>query len=1183
MLRRRCLLLPFVALLFAAGVLSAEPGFQVVGEPEKHYSTSDYPETWRFTAKYSNLVPGYYYKIETFSGPVKGTTKDYLLDVVRIETVPAGMEIKYNYDAYGNIVVSPFTGAEYIGIVFDATTQTPNLAESDQWTTSYYRCDEAGKAIGEKLSRGSATTIYPPEAEIVYPAREQASGGKIEISAAEKNGIPHSIIFFYKKLGITGDYLLGQDLERGDGWGFTWDTRSAAGGNGSYEVFALACDSVVTKTNYFSMKTGHCYETGKVVIAVENGEYDAYPPKIIGDQSEYEFGEDPGKAIDVSFTDDLDLDRAYYLVGDGDSPSYTGTIFEDWQGDSYGEKWAVNWNSLREGSNKIYIKVYDDVGKLTTGKIYIEKNTQAEQPSQEEEPITPDTTAPPAPTGLRAVAGDGIVQLYWNACSDESGIANYRVYRNGGFLKGTGSISYTDSGLSNGTTYYYAVSAVDGAGNESVLSGTVSAAPSLAGSNKAPVIESFSSNTASINNGDSVSFSADAYDPDGDELTYSWAFGDGAHEEGIDLDEPEHTYRLPAGELKKEYVAVLEVSDGESAASGILEIIVEQPVFNISFVMPAQDTVFRKGEEIEILLEVRDGYGLPMADIEEVKIRFEGEELSCKKEGTGIYSASYWSSFTDKRVSSVYALVKAEVDGVPLENNALRLVHFNPGELKIAAPFEPGGQELYVGSKIGKVCTRISSPDAEFVESDAAVSARFSCVEGKFRMPYAGEEEFCEGIDYVLKEGDIGCEVAISAEDSWGNEGSEVFLLPVSGHNPLFGISLLKPDLAGGNKVFGFGQAVRFEVAVSSRETEKLAGTKITLNIPGLLEGREFSKDLSQGGNYILDYRMPARDLNRNELTLEIEGSASINGDGFSAIKEIKGVMLTGDVDVNVLYPKAGEATLDIVNPNRMVLELKYPGGEKVDAKEVNAYLKDNNSGQGILLVRDGQTGLYTSDLGYDLGLGKHVMTIELKGNFQGNEVTIVTEIAEPFDLMLIVYVIVAMFVVFGVSYFGYLRWREYAIEKGSLETQRTGTLKLMRKLRFEYFKRHLTEQEYKKNLLEYEQKLHSAERKLGYKPTRLKEITERKVSELKPRKEPLFSFFGKQLELLKKGKADKKAVEEVKPAFSGKEEIDAKKLAGILGKKRGEFSREEMRMAIKAEGYSDKVAKRALEKIFGK
>jgi fibronectin type 3 domain-containing protein len=87
---------------------------------------------------------------------------------------------------------------------------------------------------------------------------------------------------------------------------------------------------------------------------------------------------------------------------------------------------------------------------------------------------------PPAPvTGLSAGAGNAQVTLNWAASSTATSYNVYRGSSNGGEVlvkSGVSTTSYTDTGLSNGTTYFYEVTAVNSAG-ESGRSSEVSATP----------------------------------------------------------------------------------------------------------------------------------------------------------------------------------------------------------------------------------------------------------------------------------------------------------------------------------------------------------------------------------------------------------------------------------------------------------------------------------------------------------------------------------------------------------------------------------------------------------------------------------------------------------------------------------------------------------------------------------
>ncbi|MBO8129825.1 MAG: fibronectin type III domain-containing protein [Peptococcaceae bacterium] len=99
--------------------------------------------------------------------------------------------------------------------------------------------------------------------------------------------------------------------------------------------------------------------------------------------------------------------------------------------------------------------------------------------------FTPVDLPPAAPTGLAAAAGDAQVDLTWNGVSAQD-LAGYNVYRaaasEGPYEKANESLiaqgtSFTVTGLTNGTTYYFRVTAVDNNGNESASSETVTATP----------------------------------------------------------------------------------------------------------------------------------------------------------------------------------------------------------------------------------------------------------------------------------------------------------------------------------------------------------------------------------------------------------------------------------------------------------------------------------------------------------------------------------------------------------------------------------------------------------------------------------------------------------------------------------------------------------------------------------
>lgn len=160
----------------------------------------------------------------------------------------------------------------------------------------------------------------------------------------------------------------------------------------------------------------------------------------------------------------------------------------------------LNWNASA-GATSYYVKrsttasaetqiatstsaSYTDTG-LTNGTKYFyvvsAYNSYGQSPNSAEVSATPSAPAgPPAtPAGLQATAGNAQVSLSWNA---SSGATSYHVKRSTTNGSGYTQIStsattgYIDAGLTNGTTYYYVVTALNAAG-ESANSSQASATP----------------------------------------------------------------------------------------------------------------------------------------------------------------------------------------------------------------------------------------------------------------------------------------------------------------------------------------------------------------------------------------------------------------------------------------------------------------------------------------------------------------------------------------------------------------------------------------------------------------------------------------------------------------------------------------------------------------------------------
>ena len=160
----------------------------------------------------------------------------------------------------------------------------------------------------------------------------------------------------------------------------------------------------------------------------------------------------------------------------------TGSATLTWKGSTSGSptSYSIYRGTISDGEATTPVgtvngttTTFTDTG-LTNGKTYFynvaANNSVGVSPDSTEVSVTPATatTKPSAPTGLNATGGNGSVALTWNA---SAGATSYSIYRGtASGAEGTTAIgtstsnSFTDTAVTNGTKYYYTVTASNTAG-----------------------------------------------------------------------------------------------------------------------------------------------------------------------------------------------------------------------------------------------------------------------------------------------------------------------------------------------------------------------------------------------------------------------------------------------------------------------------------------------------------------------------------------------------------------------------------------------------------------------------------------------------------------------------------------------------------------------------------------------
>jgi fibronectin type 3 domain-containing protein len=409
-----------------------------------------------------------------------------------------------------NIYRSTSTGGETL--YKSAVTTTSFTDTSLTNGTTYYYQITAVNSAGES-ARSSEVSAVATAAALTIPTGLTATGSNAQV-ALSWTATPGTASYnIYRSTSSGGETLYQTGVTTA---GFT-DTNLANGTTYYYQVSAVnsagesARSSEASATTAPAAPLGVTATGGNAQVALSwtaSGgavSYNIYRSSASGGETLYQTGVTPTSFTDTGLTSNTTY---YYMVSAVNSTgesirssevsatsapgSPTGLSAHggntqaalSWTGSPGAASYNI-YRSTSSGGETLYKRGVTTTSftdtNLTNGTTYYYQVTAvgsggAESARSSEAAAT---MAPAAPTGLNASAGNTQVTLGWTAAP---GSVSYNIYRStssGGetlYKSGVTTTSFTDTNLTNGTTYYYEVSAVNSAG-ESARSSEVSATP----------------------------------------------------------------------------------------------------------------------------------------------------------------------------------------------------------------------------------------------------------------------------------------------------------------------------------------------------------------------------------------------------------------------------------------------------------------------------------------------------------------------------------------------------------------------------------------------------------------------------------------------------------------------------------------------------------------------------------
>ncbi|RLG68819.1 MAG: hypothetical protein DRO07_03045 [Candidatus Iainarchaeum archaeon] len=304
----------------------------------------------------------------------------------------------------------------------------------------------------------------------------------------------------------------------------------------------------------------------------------------------------------------------------------------------------------------------------------------------------------------------------------------------------------------------------------------------------------------------------------------------------------------------------------------------------------------------------------------------------------------------------------------------------------------------------------------------------------------------------------------LSGHDAYGNELRAAIEIPISKSNPAFDMEVLEP------KDREIALLEEKEIVVKIKSNKGLKGN-IAVDC-GTIKG-EMNYDAVENKHYFT-LELPA---NYKGSTLHCKLTAKAVGAEAMDIERLDFNVISG---LRITFIKPREPEQASTEPiDEIEVKVEYSNGQLLEAENVGGKLIVDGEASDIMLKKKGEN--YFAKLSEPLDFGEHVIELKIEEPLKTEKLSYVkiNRALKPQEILAGLAFVFAVVIVIYATLRISLRIKD---AKARIMHQRSELLALRKKLKAEYFKRHITEAEFKARYEELNRKLKKIEKRIKHR-----------------------------------------------------------------------------------------------------